>query len=359
MKAFMKKKDVVISFRRYAIDAMGAMTLGIFASLIMGLIFTEVGSRISGNFFLDIGNRLNLNYFIDIGMALDHNLLHQVGMYARGATGFAIGAAIAYGLKAPPLVLFSALAVGFAGNALGGPAGAFVATIVGVECGKLVSKETKIDILVTPIVTLVAGITIAVLLGFPIMLVMNTIGVFIMWATDLVPALMGGIVAVAMGILLTSPLSSAAIAITLGLSGVAAGAAVAGCAANMVGFAVSSYRENKMNGLISQGLGTSMLQMPNIMKNPRIWIPPIVASAVAGVVSAGVFGMTNIPEGAGMGTSGLVGQFGTLTAMGFSPYVVVQIVIVHFAIPAAVSLAVSEFMRKKGWIQLGDMKIGA
>ncbi|MCL1787397.1 MAG: PTS sugar transporter subunit IIC, partial [Defluviitaleaceae bacterium] len=276
-----------------------------------------------------------------------------------GATGFAMGVAVAYGLKASPLVLFAAAAVGFAGNALGGPAGAFIATIVGAEFGKIVSKETKVDIIVTPLVTLVTGIGMAMLVGTPISFAMDAIGGFIMWSTELMPALMGPVVAVIMGMLLTSPLSSAAIAITLGLEGIAAGAAVAGCAANMIGFAVSSYRENKLNGLISQGIGTSMLQFPNIMKNPRIWIPPIIASAVGGVISAAVFGMTNIPAGAGMGTSGLVGQFGALTAMGYTPAVFIQIGLVHFIMPAAISLAVSEYMRKKGWIKPGDMKLAA
>ena len=333
MNAFLRKKDVVVSFRRYAVDAMGAMTLGLFASLIMGLIFREIGTRAGIEFLVEIG------------------------AYAHGATGFAMGVAVAYGLKAPPLVLFSAAAVGFAGNTLGGPAGALVAAIVATEFGKTVSKETKVDIIVTPLVTLVTGIGAAMLIGPPIRFAMDAIGSFIMWSTDLMPAVMGAVVAVVMGMLLTSPLSSAAIAITLGLEGVAAGAAVAGCAANMIGFAVSSYRENKAGGLISQGIGTSMLQMPNIMKNPLIWIPPIVASAVCGVLSAAVFGMTNIPAGAGMGTSGLVGQFGALTAMGYTPAVFMQIGLTHFVLPACVSLTVSEYMRKKGWIKFGDMKL--
>jgi len=335
LKAFLKKKDVVISFRRYAIETMGAMTLGIFASLIMGLILTEIGSRARIGF------------------------LYEVGTFARGATGFAMGVAVAYGLKAPPLVLFASAAVGFAGNYLGGPAGALIAAIIGAEFGKIISKETKVDIIVTPAVTLIVGIGVAILIGTPISFIMDAIGGFIMWSTELMPALMGGIVAVVMGMLLTSPLSSAAISMMLGLEGIAAGAAVAGCAANMIGFAVSSYRENKVNGLISQGIGTSMLQLPNIMKNPRIWIPPIVASAIVGVISAAVFAMENNRYGAGMGTSGLVGQFNTLTVMGFTPMVFLQIGLVHLLIPAVISLAVSEFMRKKGWIKFGDMKLSA
>ena len=341
VKAFLQKKDVVISLRRYGIEAMGAMTLGLFASLVIGAILGEIGSQ------------LNIQWLMDMGA------------FARGATGYAIGVAVAFGLKAPPLVMFAAAAVGFAGNSIigasgytGGPAGAFIAALVAVEIGKLVSKETKVDIIVTPVVTIVAGVGVAMLVSPPIGQFMYILGSFIMWATEQLPLIMGAIVAVVMGMALTGPISSAALAMTLGLSGIAAGAAVAGCAANMVGFAVSSYRENKLSGLVSQGLGTSMLQLPNIMKNPRIWIPPIIASAIAGAVSAAVFGMENIPEGAGMGTSGLVGQFGAFTAMGFTWGTLGQVTLVHFLLPAVVSLAVSEFMRSKGWIRFGDMGLG-
>ena len=338
MKTFLQKKDIVISFRRYFIETMGAMTIGIFSSLIIGLILTEIGRRVGLGF------------------------LEEAGSFAMGATGFAIGVAVAYGLKAPPLVLFASAAVGIAGSTIGGPgniAGAMIASIIGAEFGKLVSKETKVDIIVTPVVTILVGVGVAMLVGEPIRSFMTAIGSFVMWATELMPALMGGIVALVMGIILVSPISSTAIALALELEGIAAGAAVAGGAANMVGFAVISYRENKVGGLLSLGLGTGMLQLPNIMKNPLIWIPPIVASIAGGVVSAVAFGMENIPAGAGMGTSGLVGQFGTLTAMGYTPAVFAQIGIVHFVMPAVVSLIVAEFMRKKGWIKFGDMKIGA
>ena len=333
MKAFLERKDINISFRRYCVEAMGAMTLGLFSSLIIGLILSEIG-----------------------GLA-GVEILERMGGWARGATGYAIGVAVAFGLKAPPLVVFAAAAVGFAGNLLGGPAGAFIAACIGTELGKVVSKETKVDIIVTPVVTLLAGFGAALLTGPPIQALMNAIGGFVMWSADLMPVLMGGLIAVVMGMTLTSPISSAAIAIALELEGVAAGAALAGCAANMVGFAAASYRENKVSGLVSQGLGTSMLQLPNIMKNPRIWIPAILASAACGVVSAAVFGMENVPEGAGMGTSGLVGQFGALTAMGYYPVVFLQIGLVHFLMPALISLAASEYMRKKGWIKFGDMKL--
>jgi len=333
IKEFLQKKDIVISLKRYGVEAMGAMTLGLFASLIIGLILSEIGTRASIGFMADMG------------------------AWARGAVGYAIGVAVAFGLKAPPLVIFASAATGFAGNYLGGPAGAFIAALIGAELGKLVSKETKVDIIVTPVVTLMAGMGTAMAVGPGIGWLMTVIGDFIMWATELMPAFMGAIVAVVMGMALTGPISSAALSITLGLSGIAAGAAVAGCAANMVGFAVSSYRENKVSGLVSQGIGTSMLQLPNIIKNPRIWIPPIIASAIAGAVSAAVFMMENIAEGAGMGTSGLVGQFGTFTAMGFTWGVLVQVVVVHFIIPAVVCFGISEFMRKKGWIKFGDMKL--
>jgi len=334
MRQFLQKKDVVITFRRYAIETMGMMTMGLFASLIIGVILREIGTRLG----LDI--------------------VFRVGTFAFGAQGYAMGVAVAYGLKAPPLVLFASAAVGFAGNYYGGPMGALIAAIIGAEFGKIVSKETKVDIIVTPLVTLFAGVLTAILIGTPISALMTAIGGFVMWATELMPVLMGGTIAITMGMMLTGPLSSAAIAIALDLQGIAAGAAVADCAANMIGFAVSSYRENKISGLVSQGLGTSMLQLPNIMKNPRIWVPPIVASAVVGVLSAAVFEMQNIPIGAGMGTSGLVGQFGALTAMGYSAWSFVQIGLVHFVVPAAVAFAVSEYMRKRGWIKSGDMKIG-
>jgi len=335
LKSFLQKKDIVISFKRYFIETMGAMTLGIFSSLIIGLILTEIGWRVGIGF------------------------MEEAGSFAMRATGFAMGVAVAYGLKAPPLVLFASAAVGFAGHYLGGPAGAMFAAIIGAEFGKLVSKETKVDIIVTPVTTILVGVGVAMLIGAPIMRFMTAIGNFIMWATELMPVLMGGIVALIMGIILVSPISSTAIALALELEGIAAGAAIAGGAANMIGFAVISYRENKVGGLLSLGLGTGMLQLPNIMKNPLIWIPPIVASIIAGVVSTVAFRMENIPAGAGMGTSGLVGQFGTLTAMGYTPAVFAQIGIVHFTIPAVVSLVIAEFMRKKGWIKFGDMKLAA
>ncbi len=330
---FLQKKEIEISFKRYCVDALSFMALGLFSTLIIGLIISEIGSKIGVEELVTIGT------------------------YAKSATGAGIGVAIAYALKAPPLVLFSSAVVGLAGNELGGPAAAYIAVIFGAEFGKLISKSTVIDIIVTPIVTIVVGVTVALYVGPVIGNFMTWLGEIILWATELMPFLMGIIVSVVMGIVLTLPISSAALSIMLGLSGIAAGAAAAGCSAQMVGFAVASYRENKLNGLLSQGLGTSMLQMPNIMKNPRIWIPPTLASAITGPISTVVFKMENTPTGAGMGTSGLVGQFGALSAMGYSNEVYIQIALVHFILPAILTLIFSEIMRKKEWIKSGDMQL--
>jgi hypothetical protein len=341
VKSFLDKKDIQLTLRRYGVEAMGSMALGLFSSLIIGLILSEIGSKAGVPF------------------------LATMGAKAMAATGFAIGIAVAFGLKAPPLVLFASAATGALGNELGGPAGAFVAAVVGAEFGKLVSKETKVDIIVTPITTIITGMGAAILIGPAIQRLVLAIGQFIMWATELLPVPMGILVAVVMGMVLTGPISSAALCIMLDLRGIAAGAAVAGCCANMIGFAVSGFRENKWGGLISQGLGTSMLQIPNIVKNPRIWLPPIVASAVVGPLSAAVFKMENIPSGAGMGTSGLVGQFGAFEALKemanppATSELLMQIGLVHFIVPAVISLLVSELMRKKGWIKPGDMKLSA
>ncbi len=330
---FLQKKEIEISFKRYFVDALSFMALGLFSTLIIGLIISELGSKIGVEELVTIGT------------------------YAKSATGAGIGVAIAYALKAPPLVLFSSAVVGLAGNELGGPAAAYISVILGAEFGKLISKSTFIDIIITPVVTIVTGVAVAMYVGPVIGSFMTWLGEVILWATELMPFLMGIIVSVVMGIVLTLPISSAALSIMLGLSGIAAGAAAAGCSAQMVGFAVASYRENKINGLLSQGLGTSMLQMPNIMKNPRIWIPPTLASAITGPISTVVFKMQNIPTGAGMGTSGLVGQFGALSAMGYTNEVYIQIALVHFILPAIFTLIFSEIMRKKGWIKFGDMQL--
>ena len=269
--------------------------------------------------------------------------------------GPSIGVAVAYGLKAPLLVLLPSTITGAAGAQLGGPAGAFVAAVIGTEFGKLVSKETKLDIIVTPAVTITLGVFAGMTIGPVIDIFMSGLGQVIMRATELHPIPMGILVSVIMGLILTLPISSAAIAIMLQLGGLAAGAATAGCCAQMIGFAVASYRENGVGGLLSQGLGTSMLQIPNIIKNPYIWIPPTLASAILGPVATTILPMENIPEGAGMGTSGLVGQFCTIEIMGLSA--LPKIFILHFILPAILTLAISEFMRKKGYIKNGDMKL--
>lgn len=331
--SFLKRKNIEFSLKRYGIEALGAMALGLFASLIVGLILKTLGDKIGIAFLTDYGAR------------------------AMAMTGPAIGVAVAFGLKAPPLVLFSSVITGMAGNAAGGPAGCFVAAVIGAEFGKMVSKETKVDIIVTPVVTIIAGVATGLLVGPAIGKFMVWLGVVIMKATELQPIPMGILVAVIVGMVLTAPISSAALCIMLKLGGLAAGAATVGCCAQMVGFAVASYRENGWGGLVSQGLGTSMLQVPNIVKNPLIWIPPTLASAIIGPFATTIFKMTNVPEGAGMGTSGIVGQFGTVAAMGFSGAVIMKILILHVIAPAVVTLAISEFMRKKGWIKFGDMKL--
>ena len=323
---FAKDKNIEISVQRYLIDALSFMASGLFASLLIGTIFNTLGQNLHISLFTDVINPL-----------------------AKQVTGPAIAVAIAYGLQAPPLVMFSCALVGACGNELGGPVGAFVTTIFACEFGKLVSKETKIDILVTPAVTILIGVLIAEAVGPAVSAFMTQ------------PLLMGVIVAVLVGIALTLPISSAAICMMLGLSGLAGGAATVGCCCQMVGFAVMSYRENGVGGLFAQGLGTSMLQMSNIIKNWKIWIPPTLASAILGPLSTMVFKMENIAIGSGMGTCGLVGQFGTITAMtesgNTSSMMWVGILLLHFILPAIVTLIISEFMRAKNWIKPGDLKL--
>ena len=331
---FFERKDIRFTLHRYGIEALGAMALGLFASLLVGMIIGTIGDKAGIKFLSDFG------------------------AVAMSMMGPAIGVAVAYGLKAPPLVLFASTAVGQAAViAGGGPAGCFVAAVFGAEFGKMVSKETKVDIIVTPAVTLLVGIAVAKFVGPCIGDFMKWIGELIMWATNLQPIPMGILVAVLMGLALTAPISSAAIAVMLDLSGLAAGAATVGCCAQMIGFGVSSYRENKWGGLIAQGIGTSMLQVPNIVRNPLILIPPTLAGAVLGPIATTVAHMTNNPGGAGMGTSGLVGQFGTVAVMGTGASVFIWMALLHFILPAALTLVFSEFMRKKGWIKFGDQKL--
>lgn len=327
------------AFRRYFIDAMSAMALGLFSSLIIGLILSQL-SQISLLGWI--------KPFADMVAA------------SSPVVGAAIGVAIAYGLKAKPLVIFSSAVTGAIGYSLGGPVGAYLAAVVGAEIGGLIAGRTPVDIVLVPIVTITIGGLVGTFVGPSIQAVMTGLGAFINSATELHPIPMGIIISTVMGLALTAPISSAAISISLGLSGIAAGAACVGCATQMVGFAVASYRENKLGGLISQGLGTSMLQFGNIMRRPVIWIPPTIASAILGPVSTAVFKMTNNAMGAGMGTSGLVGQFGAWATMGGErpPVVVIGLIIcMHFVLPALLTLGISEFFRKRGWIKQGDMQL--
>lgn len=331
--AFLERKNVKFSFSRYFVEALGAMGIGLFASLITGLILKTVGSK--------------------CGIPI----LVEFGTLAGQMVGPAIAVAIAQALKAPQMVVFSCAAVGFAGNTWGGPVGAFVAAIIGTECGKMVSKETVIDIIATPAVTIITGMAAAKLIGPPVSAMMTALGLLIMRATELQPGPMGAVVSTIMGMILTLPISSAAIAVALNLSGLAAGAAAVGCSTQMIGFAVMSFRENGVSGLLSQGLGTSMLQMPNIVRHPMIWVPPTLASFILGPLSTLLFKMTNVPSGAGMGTSGLVGQFGAIDAMGSSPAVLMQIALMHFILPAVTTLIIAEVMRRTGLIKKGDMRL--
>jgi uncharacterized protein len=332
------------SIRKYITEILNYMAHGLFASLIIGLILRQIGEK--------------------TGIPI----IEQYGRIAQFLMGPAIGVAVAYGIKASSLTIFASAITGAIGagtiflNAnnvftvkTGDPVGALVAALVGAEIGKRVTGKTKLNIIVVPAATIIAGGLAGSFVGPIVSQVMTWLGNLINTATIMQPIPMGIIVAVVMGMVLTLPISSAALAISLGLNGLAAGAATVGCCAQMIGFAVSSYRENKVGGLVSQGLGTSMLQVPNIIKNPLIWIPPTVASAILGPISTAVFKMENIPSGAGMGTSGLVGQFGTIEAMGTAA--LPQIILLHFIAPAILTIIISEFMRKKGWIKYGDMKL--
>ncbi|SFH99464.1 hypothetical protein SAMN05192551_10545 [Tindallia magadiensis] len=333
VKAFLAKKQVVFSLKRYGIEALGAMALGLFASLIVGLILNVLGEQ--------------------LGIII----LEEMGSIAMSMAGPAIGVAVAYGLKAPPLVLFTSAVTGMAGYQMGGPAGCFVAAVVGAEFGKLVAGETRVDIVITPVTTMITGVLTGMFIGPVIGGLMVQLGALIMAITEIHPLPMGAFVAVIVGMTLTLPISSAALCIMLELSGTAAGAATVGCCCQMVGFAVSGYKDNGMGGLISQGLGTSMLQIPNIVRNPFIWIPPTLASAIIGPFSTTVFRMENVPTGAGMGTSGLVGQFGTVEAMGMSSDVLMKVGLLHFLFPAVVTYIIYKIMWQKRWIKDGDMKL--
>ena len=333
LKAFLKRKQVNITVQAYLIDALGAMAFGLFASLLIGTIVETLGQQLRIESFL------------------------TVAAYAKSATGAALGLAIAHALKAPQLVLFSAATVGIAGNELGGPVGALVATVISTELGKIVSKETRLDIIITPGITIVSGVMIAQFVGPAVGGFMDWFGGLVKTATELQPFIMGILVSALIGIALTLPISSAAICIALSLDGLAGGAATAGCCAQMIGFAVMSYRENKMGGLLAQGLGTSMLQMGNIVRNPKIWIGPTLISMITGPIATLVFHMENIPAGSGMGTCGLVGPIGVFTAMGNTANTWLGILTVCFLLPALLGWIFNIWFRRIGWIQDGDMKL--
>ncbi len=358
VSSFLARKEIVFSAKRYGIDAMSAMAQGLFCSLLIGTIISTLGKQ--------------------LGLAF----LTQAGDFASAMSGAAMAVAIGHALKAPPLVLYSLATVGHAANALGsvtlsggkgagGPLAVLFIAILAAECGKAVSKETKVDILVTPAVTILVGVGLSSLIAPSIGTAASAVGDFVKWATELQPFLMGILVSVVIGIALTLPISSAAICAAIGLTGLAGGAAVAGCCANMIGFAVLSFKENKWGGLVSQGLGTSMLQMGNIVKNPRIWLPVILTSAVTGPLATCLFRLQmNDPAGgvaSGMGTCGLVGQIGVYAgwvndvASGAKAAITafdwIGLILICFIIPAVLTPLFGLFFRKIGWIKEGDLKL--
>lgn len=355
-KSFLERKNVRPSLKLYFIDCMSSMALGLFASLLIGTIFSTLGKYLA--------NVPALTAVADF--------LTLCASYASAATGAMLGIAVASALKAPPLVLFSAGAVGLCGNGLAttyllggaekaitaGPAGAFLVTIAAVELGKLVSKETKIDILVTPVVTICSGVLLAKLVCPAIAYVMYWLGYFVNTATEMQPLVMGILISVVVGMILTLPISSAALCAMIGITGLAGGAATVGCCAQMVGFAVISFRENGWGGIVAQGLGTSMLQMGNIVKKPVIWLPATLAAAIAGPVSTLVFKLECTGVSAGMGTCGLVGPLGIFTDMGFSNGKTwLGVVLCCIVLPAVLSLAFNEILRKLGAVKTGDMQL--
>ncbi len=356
---FLKRKDIEISLKRYGIDALGAMAQGLFCSLLVGTILNTIGTQ------FHIG-------FLTKAVATVGETSYTVGGIAMAMCGPAMAVAIGYALKCPPLVLFSMISVGFAANTLGGAGGPlsvlFIA-IIAAEIGKMVSKETKIDILVTPIVTKGVGVCLSWLLAPPIGAAAMWVGNLIMWATELQPFLMGIIVSVVVGMCLTLPISSAAICAAFGLTGLAGGAAVAGCCAQMIGFAAISFRENRWGGLISQGIGTSMLQMGNIVRNPRVWIAPTLAAAVTGPIATCIFKMemNGAPISSGMGTCGLVGQIGVYTGWvaeieagtreAITAFDWTGLILISFILPAVLALIFHACVCKLGWVKDGDLKI--
>ena len=358
-KAFLKKKDIVISLKRYGIDALGAMAQGLFCSLLIGTIINTLGTQFGISFLTQT-------------VATVAGTDYTVGGLATAMSGPAMAVAIGYALHCPPLVLFSLITVGFASNALGGAGGPLAVLFVAIiasEVGKAVSKETKVDILVTPLVTISVGIALSAWWAPALGAAAMKVGSLIMLATNLQPFLMGIAVSVLVGIALTLPISSAAICAALSLTGLAGGAAVAGCCAQMVGFAVMSFKENKWGGLVSQGIGTSMLQMGNIVKNPKIWIAPILTSAITGPIATCVFHlqMNGTPVSSGMGTCGLVGQIGVYTgwindiAAGTKTAITgmdwFALIMISFILPAVICPVFNAIGHKLGWVKDGDMTL--
>lgn len=333
------------SIQDYLVKVLNGMALGLFSSLLIGLIIKQLGTL------------------------LNYEILVIFGTIAQKLMGPAIGAGVAYSVGAPPLGIFASVVAGAigagsisleGGSAIintGEPVGAFVAALIGAEFSKIISGKTKVDIVLVPLSTIIVGGLAGHYISPYMANLMNFIGSLINQATYLHPIPMGILVSVFMGMILTLPISSAAVAISLGLSGLAAGASTVGCAANMIGFAVASYKENGFGGFLAQGLGTSMLQVPNIVKNPLIWLPAIIASAILGPISTYILKMEGNMIGAGMGTSGLVGQFATIDVMGSTPAVFILIVLMHFVFPGIIAYMVSQWMRKRGFIKMGDMKL--
>ena len=353
VRAFLKRKNIVFSGKRYGIDALGAMAQGLFCSLLIGTIIKTFGTQLDLPFFTDIGS------------------------YAMAVSGPAMAVAIGYALQAPPMVLFSLAAVGWAANAeggAGGPLAVLFIAIIAAECGKAVSKETKIDLLVTPAVTIIVGVALAKVIAPPIGTAAGAFSIVIDNATKLQPFWMGIAVSALVGIALTLPISSAAICSVLQLTGLAGGAAVAGCCAQMVGFAVMSFKENRWGGLVSQGLGTSMLQMPNIVKNPKIWIAPTVCSMITGPIATCVFKleMNGAAINSGMGTCGMCGPIGVWTgwyspsqealAKGASAIVPsgfdwLGLALICIVLPAVISPLINLLCRRLGWVKDGDLTL--
>jgi len=358
-KAFIHRKGVDPSFHRYGVDALGAMAQGLFCTLLVGTILNTLGQQFAIPFLTKT-------------IATVGTMQYTIGGLASAMSGPGIAVAIGFALACPPLVLFSLIPVGFAANAIagaGGPLAVYLITIVTAETGKLVSKETRIDILVTPCVTILVGAALSAAIAAPIGAAAQSVGLAIMWATELQPFFMGIFVSAIIGVALTLPISSAAICAALSLTGLAGGAAVAGCCAQMIGFAVMSFRENGVSGLIAQGVGTSMLQMPNIIKNPKIWIPPIVASVITGPLATCVFKleMNGAPVSSGMGTCGFVGQIGVYTgwvsdvASGAKAAITgmdwLGLALICFVLPAVISTVICEVMKKRGLIGTDDLKL--